>query len=151
LGALQEKTGPVAILVDDLQWADPFSTQVLGFVLRRLWADRVLTVLVARSDAEDTGEQLDRLVRSADGAVRIDMDGLRADDVGQVALGLLGQRLAPTVVERLHTYTKGHPLYLRTVLAEVPVQTLRDEATERWPVPRSLRSGISKLLEGLPA
>ena len=151
LGALQETAGPVAVLVDDLQWADPFSAQVLGFVLRRLWADRVLTVLVARSEAESTGEQLDRLVRSVDGAVRIEMDGLLEDDVAQVALGLLGERLAPSLVERLHTYTRGHPLYLRTMLAEVPVQTLRDEAAERWPVPGSLRSGISKLLEGLPA
>lgn len=150
LGALQESTGPVAVMVDDVQWADPFSVQVLGFVLRRLWADRVLTVLVARSEAEGTADHLDRLVRSVEHAVRVKVDGLRADDVAQVALGLLGERLAPGVVERLHTYTKGHPLHLRTVLAEVPVRTLRDDAADRWPVPRSLRSGISKLLDGLP-
>jgi DNA-binding CsgD family transcriptional regulator len=157
LGALQEAAGPVAVMVDDFQWADPFSAQVLGFVLRRLWADRVLTVLVARSDTDaagagaGTGDQLDRLARSVESTVRVTVAGLKEDDVAQVALGLLGERLAPGLVERLHTYTKGHPLHLRTVLAEVPVQTLRDQAADRWPVPRSLWSGIGKLLDGLPA
>lgn len=151
LGVLQEAVGPVALVIDDVHWADPLSMQVLGFVLRRLWADRVLTVLIARSETEGTTERLDRLVRSVDRAVRVEVTGLREDDVAQVAHGLLGERLAPGLVERLHKYTNGHPLYLRTILAEVPVETLRDDAVDRWPVPRSLRSGIGKLLDRQPA
>ncbi|GAA2989681.1 AAA family ATPase [Kitasatospora sp. NPDC127116] len=150
LGALQESRGPVAVVVDDVQWADPLSLQVLGFVLRRLWADRVLTVLLTRSDAERTVETLDRLVRSLDRAVRVEIGGLDEDDVAQMVRRLLDVRPAPGLVERLHGYTKGHPLYLRTVLAEVPVQALQGEATERWPVPRTLRVGIKALLDHLP-
>ncbi|MBM9510313.1 AAA family ATPase [Actinacidiphila acididurans] len=150
LGALQESKGPVAVFVDDVHWADPLSLQVLGFVLRRLWADRVLTVLLTRSDAESTALTLDRLVRSLDRAVRVGIGGLDEDDVARMARRLLDVRLAPGLVQRLHGYTKGHPLYLRTVLAEVPVQTLRDEAAQRWPVPRTLRVGVKTLLDHLP-
>ncbi|SEG83259.1 regulatory protein, luxR family [Actinacidiphila yanglinensis] len=151
LGALQEPRGPVALVVDDVHWADPLSLQVLGFVLRRLWADRVLTVLLTRPDAERAVDTLDRLARSLDRAVRIEVGGLDEDDAGQLARRLLDVRPAPSLVRRLHGYTKGHPLYLRTVLAEVPVDTLRDEAAERWPVPRTLRVGVSTLLDHLPA
>lgn len=66
LGALEDAGGPVAVVVDDAHWADRLSLQVLGFVLRRLWADRVLTVLLTRSDAERTHQTLDRLTRSLD-------------------------------------------------------------------------------------
>ena len=150
LGVLQESRGPVAIVVDDVHWADSLSMQVLGFVLRRLWADRVLTVLLTRSDAESTVGSLDRLVRSLERAVHVEIGGLGEDDVAQVARQLLGVRLAPGLVERLHGYTKGHPLYLRTVLAEVPVETLRDETAQRWPAPRTLRVSIKALLDQLP-
>jgi DNA-binding CsgD family transcriptional regulator len=150
LGALQEARGPVAIVVDDVHWADPFSLQVLGFVLRRLWADRVLTVLTSRTDAEPTIETLDRLVRSLERAVRVGIGGLNARDVTNMARGLLGVRLEADLATRLHDYTKGHPLYLRTILAEVPVRTLRDEAMEHWPVPATLRVGIKTLLDRLP-
>ncbi|NUR60854.1 MAG: AAA family ATPase, partial [Catenulispora sp.] len=151
LGVLQESRGPVAIVVDDVHWADPLSLQVLGFVLRRLWADRVLTVLLTRSDAESTVGTLDRLVRSLERAVRVQVGGLGEDEVAQVARRLLDVRLAPGLVERLHSYTKGHPLYLRTVLTEVPVQTLRDETAQRWPAPRTLRVSIRTVLDQLPA
>ncbi|WP_370087305.1 AAA family ATPase [Streptacidiphilus sp. MAP12-16] len=151
LGVLQESRGPVAIVVDDVHWADSLSMQVLGFVLRRLWADRVLTVLLTRSEAESTVGTLDRLVRSLERAVRVEIGGLGEDDVAQMARRLLDVRLAPGLVERLHGYTKGHPLYLRTVLAEVPVETLRDEAAERWPAPRTLRVSIKTLLDQLPS
>ncbi|WP_225849927.1 LuxR family transcriptional regulator [Streptomyces sp. HPF1205] len=150
LGALQESRGPVAIVVDDVHWADPLSLRVLGFVLRRLWADRVLTVLLTRPDAEHTVETLDRLVRSLERAVRVGIGGLEQDDVDRMARRLLDVRLTPGLVRRLHGYTKGHPLHLRTVLAEVPVETLRDEEAERWPVPRTLRVGIRTLLDRLP-
>ncbi|NUP45726.1 MAG: AAA family ATPase [Catenulispora sp.] len=151
LGILQESRGRVAIVVDDVHWADPLSMQVLGFVLRRLWADRVLTVLLTRSDAESTVGTLDRLVRSLERAVRVEIGGLDEDDVALVARRLLDVRLAPGVVERLHSYTKGHPLYLRTVLAEVPIQTLSDTTAQRWPAPRTLRASVKTLLDQLPA
>ncbi|WP_328631339.1 AAA family ATPase [Streptomyces sp. NBC_00356] len=150
LGALQESRGPVAVVVDDVHWTDPLSLQVLGFALRRLWADRVLTILLTRSDAEGTLETLDRLVRTLDRAVRVEIGGLDKDDVARMVRQLLDVRPAPGLVERLHSYTKGHPLHLRTVLAEVPVPTLQDEVAERWPIARTLRVGITSLLDQLP-
>ncbi|MCX5402294.1 LuxR family transcriptional regulator [Streptomyces sp. NBC_00102] len=151
LGALQESGGGVAVVVDDAHWADPLSSQVLGFVVRRLWADRVLVLMATRTDSEQSMEALARLVRSVDRAVRVEVGGLGQEEVDQLARRLLAVRVTPELVTRLHGYTKGHPLYVRTVLAEVPLQVLGDESARRWPVHQSLRAGIGAALGRLPA
>lgn len=151
LGTLQEAGGGVAVVVDDAHWADPLSSQVLGFVVRRLWADRVLVLMATRTGSEQSAEALDRLVRSVDRAVRVEVGGLGQDEVDQLARQLLAVRVTPELVTRLHGYTKGHPLYVRTVLAEVPLQVLGDESARRWPVHQSLRAGIGAALGRLPA
>src|SRR4051794_28962003 len=45
--------GPLASLIDDAQWLDNASAQVLGFVARRLLAERVALVAVARTGSGD--------------------------------------------------------------------------------------------------
>ncbi|MFG2440641.1 AAA family ATPase [Streptomyces sp. NPDC048508] len=151
LGALQESGGGVAVVVDDAHWADPLSSQVLGFVVRRLWADRVLVLMATRTDSEQSGEALERLVRSVHRATRVEVAGLGEDEVDELARRVLAVRVTPELVTRLHGYTKGHPLYVRTVLAEVPLQVLGDESARRWPVHQSLRAGIGAVLGRLPA
>ncbi len=151
LGELQATGRPVALIVDDLQWADRLSLQALGFVLRRLWADRVLIVLVTRPDPGSDDELLDRMLRSSDRTSRIELRGLAGGEVARLAQALVEGSLAPGLSERLFSYTHGHPLYVRTVLAEVPAEVLRDGVLERWPVPRSLRVGIRGQLDRIPA
>jgi DNA-binding CsgD family transcriptional regulator len=150
LGALQQSGKPVAVIVDDLQWADRLSVQALGFVLRRLWADQILTILVTRPDPGSSDETLDRLLRSSDRAAKIDLGGLDSDDVERLTQALVEGTLAPGLSERLYAYTRGHPLHVRTVLAEVPPAVLHDGVLERWPVPRSLLVGIRAQLDRLP-
>nr|WP_221379223.1 LuxR family transcriptional regulator [Actinoplanes polyasparticus] len=150
LGELQQPGRPVAMIVDDLHWADRQSTRALGFVLRRLWSDHVLTVLATRPAGVSADESLDRLLRSSDRTATIDLGGLAGDEVARLAQVMVEGPLTPGLSERLHTYTRGHPLHLRTVLAEVPADVLRDDGLRRWPVPRSLLVAINAQLDRLP-
>ncbi|MET0422481.1 MAG: AAA family ATPase [Actinoplanes sp.] len=151
LGELQQPGRPVALVVDDLHWADRESTQALGFVLRRLWSDRVLTILATRPVVASADESLDRLLRSADQATKVELGGLGREEVGRLAQAMIDGPLTPGLGGRLHAYTGGHPLHVRTVLAEVPADVLRDDTQQRWPMPRSLHVAISAQLDGLPA
>ena len=46
---------PLLLCVDDLQWLDDASVQVLGFVARRLLAERVAIVFTVRGRGEERG------------------------------------------------------------------------------------------------
>jgi hypothetical protein len=49
---------PLVCLVDDAQWIDRESSQVLGFVARRLAAESVVPIFAARASAEARGNPL---------------------------------------------------------------------------------------------
>ncbi|MGE3288648.1 MAG: LuxR C-terminal-related transcriptional regulator [Pseudonocardia sp.] len=116
LGDVQE-SGPVALVVDDAQWADRASLLALTFTLRRLHADRVLTILALRPEAADRlPPGLLRLAR--DRGTWIGLPGLTAEEVRELA-GLLGRDgLSRRTAERLLDHTGGSPLHLSSLLAE---------------------------------
>lgn len=149
LGALQAD-GSVAVVVDDAQWADLPSLLALGFVLRRMWADQVLVIVIARpADDRQTDQLLDRLARGGPNAHTIDLAGLPAQDVAQLSQALGGREVSAATAERLRAFTGGHPLYLRTLLAEVPADQLFGRPP-RITVPRSLVTAVRAMLDRLP-
>ncbi|TDQ01010.1 helix-turn-helix transcriptional regulator [Labedaea rhizosphaerae] len=149
LGLIQAG-GSVALVVDDVQWIDAPSAHALGFVLRRVWADQVLVVLLARP-AEDShsADLLGKLNHSGGGAVSLELTGLGAGEVSGLALAMTGRRLPVPAAERLRDYTGGHPLHLRTLLADVPLDQLADRHS-RLALPRSVVTAVRASLERLP-
>ncbi len=55
LVATVAKKQPIVWLIDDAQWIDQASMQAIGFVARRLLAERVL-ILIATRDVSDENE-----------------------------------------------------------------------------------------------
>src|SRR6516225_3513007 len=92
---------PLLCLVDDAQWLDRVSAQVLGFVARRLLADPVGVLFAAR----DPGEQLGGL---ADLQVR----GLQEEDARGLLRSVVRVRLDEQVRDRIVAETHGNPLAL---------------------------------------
>ena len=72
--------------------------------------------------------------------------------MGEVAAlaAVLGVDLSHRQAARLHGHTQGHPLYVRTLLAELSPAQLRAPDGE-LPAPRSLASSITARLSDLPA
>ncbi|MFD6337900.1 AAA family ATPase [Streptomyces sp. NPDC060131] len=152
LGEMQSG-GPVLIVVDDVQWADRPSAQVLGFVLRRLEADAVLSVLLARSGPEPGeagGLDLHRLIAGMPHSCELTLTGLEITEVAELAELAYGHPVGRGTAERLRSHTDGHALYLRTLLAEVPWDSLA-RGRDALPVPTSLVQALRRQLDGLPA
>ena len=139
--------GPVAIVVDDLQWADLRSVEALSFMLRRLSVDPVIAVAIYRGPSDRLAESAQRMLRSIDNYLEIPLGGLGLDDVAAMA-DAMAEPLDSEAVQRLHQGTGGHPLYLRTVLAEG--SSFDPRAPERLSLPRSLAAAIGDQLRALP-
>ncbi len=58
-------TGPVLILVDDLQWADQESVESLYWLVHRAYGDRLLVVLGSRPEGPGSRGAWRRLMQQA--------------------------------------------------------------------------------------
>jgi DNA-binding CsgD family transcriptional regulator len=94
---------PLLCLVDDAQWLDDASSQVLGFVARRLLAESVMIVFAVR---EPTDEQ--RFV----GLPELRLRGLPEQDARALLATVVPGRLDDHVRDRIVAETRGNPLAL---------------------------------------
>jgi AAA ATPase domain len=72
----QEAKGTVAILIDNLQWADRKSVEALTFVLRRLSVDPVVAFVIYRGPSDRLNEAAQRMLLSIENRLQITLGGL---------------------------------------------------------------------------
>ncbi len=94
---------PLLCVVDDFQWLDDASVQVLGFVARRLLVERVAMVFAVREPGE-RGELT--------GLPELWLDGLDGQDARALLASAIAGPIDPGVRERIITETRGNPLAL---------------------------------------
>ena len=111
LGLLAENaaTKPLVCLVDDTQWLDQASRQVLEVAGRRLLADSVLLLLGVRETDEE---------RLFSGLPELTVHGLEADDARQLLAAAVPGPLDDGVRDRLVAETRGNPLALLELVRE---------------------------------
>jgi len=94
---------PLVCIVDDAQWLDDASAQILGFVSRRLLAERVAVVCAARSGIGD-----DVLA----GLPELRIDGLGDGDARTLLLDSVHGPLDAAVCNQIIAESHGNPLAL---------------------------------------
>jgi DNA-binding CsgD family transcriptional regulator/tetratricopeptide (TPR) repeat protein len=99
---------PLVCLVDDAQWLDGASSQVLGFVGRRLLAESVLLLFAVR---EAAGEQI------LPDLPTLTVEGLIAEDARALLTAAVPGHLDQLVRERIVAETWGNPLGLLELAA----------------------------------
>ncbi|MFD9637200.1 AAA family ATPase, partial [Streptomyces violascens] len=154
--ALLGTAGPVLLVVDDAQWLDRPTAEVLKYLARR--ADSGLSVLATLRTGDDPGSSSDRSVLElcAQPVRRICVPPLTAHEVGE----LLERHDHPSwprpLLARLHQASGGNPrtaLELSSALDERVRLEGNDlpDSTEPLPVPDSLRRPILDRIGALPA
>jgi len=145
----QQGAGPVALVIDDVQWADRRSVEALSFTFRRLSVDTVAVILIVRGDRDQLDAPTRRMLLSMAQRRRIFLSGLSVDDVAPLAAALGAGPLGSDAIRRLHNRTGGHTLYLRTVLSDT--EGLERLGRDTAAVPASLAATIGDQLATLPA
>ena len=102
LSAVAEER-PLLCLVDDAQWLDGASNQVLGFVARRLGAESVAIVFVIREPTS---------AREFEGLPEVTLGGLDEEDARAFLARAIPGRLDDQVRDRIVAETYGNPLAL---------------------------------------
>jgi DNA-binding CsgD family transcriptional regulator len=119
---------PLLCIVDDAHWLDPESAQVLGFVARRLHADRIgLIAAVGEPASQQVLEQLPTIT----------VDGLPDAEARELLSSVAGGALNAQAVDRILTDTRNNPL----ALVELGTQYTADQLSGRAGLPEPLPLG----------
>ena len=94
---------PLLCLVDDAQWLDAATSQVLGFIARRLLAESVAIVFTVREPSDE---------RELADLPELSLRGLQDDDARALLSAVIPGRLDDRVRDRLVAETRGNPLAL---------------------------------------
>ena len=139
------ETAPLLCVVDDVQWLDPESAVVLGFVARRLYAERVVLLFAVR---EPDGE-----LPALAGLPELAVGGLDEDAALELLASLVPGRLSPAVGARIVAGTGGNPLALVEVARELSAGQLAGAVALPEPlhVGGSLEQVFSRRVARLPA
>ncbi len=138
--------GPLLCLVEDAQWLDEVSAQVLAFVARRLVAERIVLVFALR-------DPTDRDIRPFVGLPELRLDGLGQTDARTLLAGAVGTPLDDMVRDLIVAEARGNPL----ALLELPRSALPAhlaggfELPDVANVPRRVEESFQQRSGDLPA
>jgi DNA-binding CsgD family transcriptional regulator len=116
---------PVLCLVDDAQWLDQVSVEVLGFVARRLYADRVGVLFTVREE-EDGAAGLA-------GLPELTVGGLPEQVAGELLAASAATPVDGRVSRRIVAGVAGNPLALVEAAGELTPEELSGAVPLSWP------------------
>lgn len=105
---------PLVLVLEDLHWADARSVQVLDFVARHCWFERVLLIGTYRdTEVDDPGHPLHGpIAQLTPQAGTIQVTGLDTDAVTDLVTQVAGREPSAAFAADLHRRTGGNPFFL---------------------------------------
>ncbi len=131
-------------LIDDAQWIDQASARVLGFVARRLLADRVGMLFAVR---EESGRPA-----GLEGLTELHVTGLPESEAHLLLTSVAAPGLEQLVRERILLEARGNPLALLELGRELADERLSVSASLHQPLPigRRLEQRFLSRVRSLP-
>jgi DNA-binding CsgD family transcriptional regulator len=119
LGAIAGEKA-LLLLLDDLQWADPATLELLCHIARRHRPGSPLLIVGAYRTGElELSPGLQRAVTELNRlrvSTTVTIDRLSVDDVAIMAASFLGGSLAPAAIQPLFTHSEGNPFFVEELL-----------------------------------
>jgi DNA-binding CsgD family transcriptional regulator len=127
---------PVLCVVDDAQWLDRASAEALGFVARRVLADRIGMLFAVRSSDEPPGLA---------GLPLLEVSGLPASAAAELLASAAPFPVADGVRQRIVAETFGNPLALIELARDLSAEELAGSSPLPDPLP--LRGLLERLYQ----
>lgn len=145
-GAMLRQQGrerPTVLVLDDVQWADRSSRELIGFLVRTLRSSDVTIVLAYRSDDLPPRHPLRGFLAELERLPtvhRMELGRFNRTDTAELLAGLVGHRLPADRVDRIHRKSRGNALFAE--------ELARSADPDR--VPSLLRDLLARDLDRLP-
>ncbi|UCF96952.1 MAG: AAA family ATPase [Spirochaetaceae bacterium] len=108
--------GPLLIVLDDIQWVDPASSELLCYLIHEIECAPITTVVSHRhfrGDRETLFRKVLAELARYSRFKRIELGGLGKDDVSEYLKKGAGKTPSPSLVGAVHRTTGGNPLFVR--------------------------------------
>ncbi len=116
------ETGPVALVIDDMHWADRSTRDLLAFLIRNQPSlDGVLIVVTYRSDDLHRAHPLRPLLAELDRigwVTRMDLGRLSRQGTGQLVAQVIGREPDDDLLSAVYRRTEGNPLFIEALLGD---------------------------------
>jgi DNA-binding CsgD family transcriptional regulator/tetratricopeptide (TPR) repeat protein len=141
--------GPTVLVVDDVQWADDASLDVLAYVVAGLRGQRLAILLTARSDQLADGDRLHGWladIRRLPWVDELELRRMDADETSQQLAALLDRPPDAELVQEVLRRSEGNPYFTELLAREI------DPATGQLPaeLPAQLRAALLSTWHRLP-
>ncbi|RSM83397.1 LuxR family transcriptional regulator [Amycolatopsis sp. WAC 01375] len=151
--------GPALVLIDDLQWADEDTRDLMRFLTAAMPAELAVVAAYRTGSPSGHGAGIPFRTRANVQTARVTLGPLDVEAVGKLAEELLDlPRVSAPFTAKLHESTAGIPFVveetlraLRDAAGRLPIgEVLSDRLLESLEVPISLREAITERLDALP-
>jgi len=141
LGRVADEHAPIAIVLEDVHWADRSSRDLIEFLARNLREERLALLLTYRTGELGPGHPLRRLVLGLTRrplVSRLELAPLGREDVARQLEAIAGGPVTAREVERIHALSGGNPFIEEELFA-----------AERRDIPATLAEVVSERVERL--
>ena len=143
--ALFDRLGPVALVIEDLHWADPSTRDFLVFLVRNARTEPLFLLATYRSDELHRRHPLRPVLAELERAPRVEriaLERFSRHEVTEQLTGILGDEPDPGLADRLYARAQGNALYTEELLAA---------SADSGELPATLRDALLGRFERLPA
>ncbi|MBI2568230.1 MAG: AAA family ATPase [Candidatus Schekmanbacteria bacterium] len=142
----------LVLLIDDLQWADPLSLDLLAFLLRGGYVAKNALSIVATYRADGEASADIRGLMEREDVAKIRLGGLSEQAIAQVAADMMAVRTAPAPLGRyLVRQSSGNPFFVAEVLQlAVEERLLQRTRSGAWALAAQPGGGDASAYEALP-
>jgi hypothetical protein len=156
---------PVVLCFDDVQWADPSTTDLLGYLARHMERTRLLIIVTCRPSELAQARhpfvplKLDLVARGV--AREISPGHLDESAIGRyLSLQFADHQLPQGFAAVIHQRTEGHPLFVVDLLRDLRRRQVLRQQDGRWiltgdlaslerAMPESMRSLVQRKIDAL--
>ena len=154
------RVSPLMMILDDLQWVDHATVELLQWLAARAERERLLVLGVFRTDELARTSPMRRLraeLRRGGRLAELVVEPLDAAGILELATQVLGARPGGSLADRLVERSQGVPLYVEALAAALDAEgaTQIDDgvatlARDDLPIPDTLRDSVLIRADGLP-